>query len=111
MFTKYGSFDPKQENFPLREEAKPSFTEKIGQGQLRGDSESGRNNQAAEFGGESLGVSFSFRSPRGNRRGHCDRRFFGLPRDLRGQRPDRLPAEAQSAPHAAKTDSGTSAAE
>jgi len=31
MFTKYGSFGPKQENFPLREEAKPRFTENIRQ--------------------------------------------------------------------------------
>jgi cell division protein FtsB len=31
VFTKYGSFSPKQENFPLSDEAKATFTEKIEQ--------------------------------------------------------------------------------
>ena len=31
MFTKYGSFSPKRENFPLSDEAKETFTEKIEQ--------------------------------------------------------------------------------
>jgi hypothetical protein len=31
MFTKYGSFYPKRENFLLNEEAKQKFTEKIEQ--------------------------------------------------------------------------------
>src|SRR5580658_7898164 len=99
-----------RKTFPLREGASPRFTENIGQWQSGGNGES-RENQAAKFGGESLLVSFSFGSPDGNCFGHCHRRFSGLSRNLRGQRLKRVPAEAQSAPHAAAGDSATAAAE